>query len=309
MLRRSHIDRLFRGRTLALLQGGGWGSGGGGWGDGAGAGSAADGSEWGSGSGGGGGGWGSGDGSGGGSGGGWGSGGGSRGGGGGWGSGGGSGGGWGSGGGSGGGGWGSAGGWGEGDAGWKNAPVGGRRGGPRGNFRRGRGGSGGSVWGQPPSVDEESWNAAAPSFQPPVRRVDPLTLTAVEVEIDGVKKLIGQRVQITGLSDETRWQTLKDHLRQAGEVTYCRIFSSGRAVVEFTTPEDAARAVTELQGSDLEGSTIFLREDREDTVLVNTRRKIREAREAQLRERKKEVEEKRQKEAIEQGDVPDSSSA
>lgn len=230
------------------------------------------------------------------------------GGGGGWGDTGGTGGGWGGGGGGGGAGWGNSGGWGDGDAGWKNAPVGGRRGGGRGNFRRGRGGDfggrGGGVWGQSPTVDEESWNVASPSFQPPVRRVDPLTLTAVEVEIDGVKKLVGQRVQVTGISDDTRWQTLKDHLRQAGEVTFCRIFSSGRAVVEFTTPEDAARAITELQGSDLEGSTIFLREDREDTVLVNTRRKIREAREAQLREKKKQAEEKRREEAIADGDRP-----
>lgn len=120
--------------------------------------------------------------------------------------------------------------------------------------------------------------------------------------MDGVKKLVGQRVQVTGLSDDTRWQSLKDHLRQAGEVTFCRIFSSGRAMVEFTTPEDAARAITELQSSDLEGSTIFLREDREDVVLVNTRRKIREAREALLKEKKKEAEDKRREEAIAQGD-------
>lgn len=289
MLRRSATSLFLLARTTSLLQGwgsgsdggggggGGWGGGGGGggvggWGDGASAGA-----------GGGGGGWGE-----------------APSGGGGWGS---SGGGGGAGG---GGGWGSSGGWGDGDGGWKNAPVGGRRGAPRGSFRRGRGGGaggGGGVWGQSPTVDEESWNVASPSFQPPVRRVDPLTLTAVEVEIDGVKKLVGQRVQVTGVAEDTRWQTLKDHLRQAGEVTFCRIFSSGRAVVEFTTPEDAARAITELQGSDLEGSTIFLREDREDTVLVNTRRKIREAREAHLREKKKEAEEKRRQAAMAEGDT------
>eukprot|EP00796_Vickermania_ingenoplastis_P004161 gene4161-3002_t len=277
MLRRTAAGLLIR-ATGPLLQGwgdGGGGGGGGGWGDGASAGAGGGGGGWGESSGGGGGGWGESSGGGGGAG---------------------------------GGGWGSSGGWGDGDAGWRNAPVGGRRGGGRGNFRRGRGGDfggrgGGGVWGQSPAVDEESWNVASPSFQPPVRRVDPLTLTAVEVEIDGVKKLVGQRVQVTGIADDTRWQTLKDHLRQAGEVTFCRIFPSGRALVEFTTPEDAARAVTELQGSDLEGSTIYLREDREDTVLVNTRRKIREAREAQLREKKKEAEQRRREEAIAQGDA------
>uniref|UniRef100_A0A1E1J4G2 Putative RNA binding protein rggm n=1 Tax=Leishmania guyanensis TaxID=5670 RepID=A0A1E1J4G2_LEIGU len=193
-------------------------------------------------------------------------------------------------------------GWG-GDGGWRDAPTGGR--GMRGSFRRGRGGSGsgGGVWGQPAAADEDAWNAAPPSFQPPVRRVDPLTLTAVEVEVDGVKKLVGQRVQVSGLSDETTWHTLKDHLRQAGDITFCRLFSGGRGMVEFAVPEDAARCITELQGSELEGATLYLREDREDTVLINTRRKIRDARDAQLRARKEEAEKVRRERAMAQGDV------
>jgi RNA recognition motif-containing protein len=135
--------------------------------------------------------------------------------------------------------------------------------------------------------------------------VDPLTLTAVEVVIDGIKKLVGQRVQISGLSDETTWHTLKDHLRQVGEVSFCKIYSGGRAMVEFTSPEEAARAITELQGSELEGSTMFLREDREDTVLINTRRKIREARDNQLRTRKAEEEAKHRAQAKAEGDAPE----
>ncbi|CCW63046.1 unnamed protein product [Phytomonas sp. EM1] len=187
----------------------------------------------------------------------------------------------------------------------------------RGNFRRGRGsawsrdatggGHDAGVWGRPQGADEEAWRAAPPSFTPPVRRVDPLTLTAVEVEIDGIKKLVGQRVQVTGLADGTSWQTLKDHLRQAGEVTFCKLFSNGRAMVEFSTPEDASRAITELQASELEGATLFLREDREDIVLLNTRRKIREARDAQLRARKEEAERLRREQAIAEGDRPSGS--
>ncbi|KAG5469287.1 hypothetical protein LSCM1_02502 [Leishmania martiniquensis] len=213
-----------------------------------------------------------------------------------------------------GGGWGSDGGgrgsgrsgWG-GDGGWRDAPSGGRQRNMRGNFRRGRGGGGGGVWGQPAVADEEAWNAAPPSFQPPVRRVDPLTLTAVEVEVDGVKKLVGQRVLVSGLSDETTWHTLKDHLRQAGDITFCRLFSGGRGMVEFAVPEDAARCITELQASELEGATLYLREDREDTVLINTRRRIREAREAQLRARKQEAEKLRREKAIAEGDVSNDS--
>ncbi|KPA76834.1 putative mitochondrial RNA binding protein rggm [Leptomonas pyrrhocoris] len=102
---------------------------------------------------------------------------------------------------------------------------------------------------------------------------------------------------------------LKDHLRQAGDVTFCRTFNSGRGMVEFATPEEAARCITELQASELEGGTLYLREDREDTVLINTRRKIREAREAQLRARKEEAEKARRAKAVEQGDVPEPSSS
>ncbi|CCW66137.1 unnamed protein product [Phytomonas sp. Hart1] len=203
------------------------------------------------------------------------------------------------------------------DAGWRGAPTGARQSSVRGNFRRGRGpgwgrdAAGGghdtAGWGRPQGVDEDAWQAAPPSFTPPVRRVDPLTLTAVEVEIDGIKKLVGQRVQVTGLGDGTSWQTLKDHFRQAGEVTFCRLFSNGRAMVEFSTPDDAARAITELQASELEGATLFLREDREDVVLMNTRRKIRDARDAQLRERKEEAERLRREQAIAEGDRPSES--
>jgi RNA recognition motif-containing protein len=165
------------------------------------------------------------------------------------------------------------------------------------------------VWGQPREADEDAWSAAPPSFQPPVRRVDPLSLTAVEVEVDGVKKLVGQRVQVSGLSEETTWHTLKDHLRQAGDLTFCRVYSGGRGMAEFATPEDAARCITELQASELEGATLYLREDREDTVLLNTRRRIREAREAQLRARKEEAERARREKAVEQGDAPSAASS
>lgn len=131
----------------------------------------------------------------------------------------------------------------------------------------------------------EEWAATTPSFTETAKKVDPLTVTAVEVEIDGIKKLVGQRVLLSGVSDDSTWQSIKDHMRQAAECTYCRIFRGGRAVVAFSTPEEAAKAITELQGSELEGSTIFLREDREDIVVVNTKRRIREAREALQREK------------------------
>jgi hypothetical protein len=171
----------------------------------------------------------------------------------------------------GGGGWGAAqstpGGWGGGAASWGQEQA---------------GGAGGDQAGASAAAGE--WGTTQPSFTETAPRVDPLTLTAVAVEIDGIKKLVGQRVLISGVSDDSTWQSLKDHMRQAAECTFCKIFRGGRAVVAFSTPEEAAKAIQELQGSELEGSTVFLREDRDDIVVVNTKRRIREAREAVQRE-------------------------
>ena len=183
--------------------------------------------------------------------------------------------------------------WSGGDQGWNSAPTGSSR--PMRSMRgRGRGGFGSSRsesqggWGKPPPQEDQAWGAAPPSFEPPVRRVDPLTLTAVEVDIDGVKKLVGQRIIVSGVSDDTSWQTLKDHLKQVGEIGFCRVLPGGRAIAEFITPEEASKAISELQGSELEGATLFMREDRDCPVLIHTRKKIREAREAQMRAKKAE---------------------
>jgi RNA recognition motif-containing protein len=168
-----------------------------------------------------------------------------------------------------------------------------------------QGGWGGAVQGG------EEWSATQPSFTETAKKVDPLTVTAVEVEIDGIKKLVGQRINVSGLSDETTWHTLKDHMRQAGECTYCRRVPGGRGIVEFSVPEEAAKAIRELQGTELEGSTIYLKEDRSDPCLLNTIKRIREAREARMRQ-KKELENQRlaaqlQQQQAQDGAAPPSS--
>lgn len=76
------------------------------------------------------------------------------------------------------------------------------------------------------------------------------------------------KVYVGNLNYTTSWQTLKDHMRKAGNVQFVDIFedqsrrSKGCALVEFGTKEDALKAIEQLDGSRLDGRPIFLREDR-----------------------------------------------
>lgn len=75
-------------------------------------------------------------------------------------------------------------------------------------------------------------------------------------------------VYVRNMTPETSWQDLKDHMRQCGNVDSSTILSNatgesiGCGIVVFQKPQDAARAIRELQNSELNGSPISLREDR-----------------------------------------------
>lgn len=79
----------------------------------------------------------------------------------------------------------------------------------------------------------------------------------------------GVSVYIGNLSYETSWQDLKDHMRAAGNVDKADVItggdgrSKGCGVVTYQKPQEAARAIRELQDSMLNGRPIFVREDRE----------------------------------------------
>ena len=72
------------------------------------------------------------------------------------------------------------------------------------------------------------------------------------------------------LSYKTSWQDLKDHMKSIGEVAYCDIIpdaenkslSSGSALVEYVSAKQAARAIRELNHSEIDGWNIHVREDR-----------------------------------------------
>jgi len=79
------------------------------------------------------------------------------------------------------------------------------------------------------------------------------------------------RVFVGNLPYSATWQAVKDHMRKAGNVVHCDILaqpgtacgSKGCAVVQFSTPVEASKAV-ELTDTNIGGRPIFVREDREE---------------------------------------------
>lgn len=76
-------------------------------------------------------------------------------------------------------------------------------------------------------------------------------------------------VYVWNLSYDVSWQDLKDHMRKAGNVDQATILtgndgstSIGCGIVVYQSPRDAARAIRELQDSDLKGRPVRLREDK-----------------------------------------------
>lgn len=75
-------------------------------------------------------------------------------------------------------------------------------------------------------------------------------------------------VYVWNLAPETSWQDLKDHMRKAGNVDSATILTNaqgeslGCGVVAYQRPQEAVRAIRELQDSELHGQIINVREDR-----------------------------------------------
>ncbi|GAA5861935.1 hypothetical protein JCM3774_001357 [Rhodotorula dairenensis] len=78
------------------------------------------------------------------------------------------------------------------------------------------------------------------------------------------------RVYVGNLAFGVKWNDLKDFMRDAGNVVFSEIMllpngmSKGCGVVEFSKPEEAQRAIRELNDQQLLGRPLFIREDRED---------------------------------------------
>ncbi|CAE7422991.1 unnamed protein product [Symbiodinium sp. CCMP2456] len=82
----------------------------------------------------------------------------------------------------------------------------------------------------------------------------------------------GCRVFVGNLAYSVTWQELKDHMRDAGQVMFCQILkepgtalgSKGCALVEYSTPKEARKAINMMTDSELRGRKIWVREDREE---------------------------------------------
>jgi len=75
-------------------------------------------------------------------------------------------------------------------------------------------------------------------------------------------------VYVWNLTADTSWQDLKDHMRKAGNVDSATILTNAQGesvccgVVVYQRPQEAVRAIRELQNSELKGQPIYVREDR-----------------------------------------------
>ncbi|UKK02397.2 hypothetical protein MACK_002489 [Theileria orientalis] len=79
-----------------------------------------------------------------------------------------------------------------------------------------------------------------------------------------------RRVYVGNLSWKVKWQDLKDHMKQVGDVVRADIIedrdgkSKGCGIVEFANEEAAVRAISELNDTSILDRQIFVREDREN---------------------------------------------
>lgn len=94
----------------------------------------------------------------------------------------------------------------------------------------------------------------------------------VPVEGDG-PRVVGKRCFVGNLAWKTSWQDLKDKFRECGNVVYANVMrgddnrSKGWGIVEYENVEEAEAAINTLNGIELDGRPILVREDREDRDL------------------------------------------
>ncbi|EPY52735.1 RNA-binding protein [Schizosaccharomyces cryophilus OY26] len=86
-----------------------------------------------------------------------------------------------------------------------------------------------------------------------------------------------RRVYVGNLSFQVRWYELKDFMKQAGHVLYAEILnlpnglSKGCGIIEYSTSEEAQRAVETLSNQKFMGRLIYVREDREQEPKFGSR--------------------------------------
>jgi len=71
------------------------------------------------------------------------------------------------------------------------------------------------------------------------------------------------RVRVENLASNTAWQDLKDYMKQAGEVSYCKAHDErpGEGMVEFQRKDDMEWALDKLDGTELDGRRLRLSQE------------------------------------------------
>merc|ERR1739845_112619 len=67
------------------------------------------------------------------------------------------------------------------------------------------------------------------------------------------------KVWVGGISETTTWKELEEHMNNAGKTKWVEVFkgtSKGTACVAYTTEEEAASAISTLNGSSLGGGML-----------------------------------------------------
>lgn len=122
----------------------------------------------------------------------------------------------------------------------------------------------GGAKGSPKGSSKDVYRAPAAESRPaPAKRKSACSEIRVQV---------ARRIYVGNLSYNTSWQDLKDFFRPMGSVVHAAIMeqsgqSKGCGIVEFTRPEDAARAIEEMADREFNGRPLVIREDREDRDL------------------------------------------
>ncbi|KAL7535483.1 hypothetical protein ACHAWF_005179 [Thalassiosira exigua] len=87
----------------------------------------------------------------------------------------------------------------------------------------------------------------------------------------------GTRVFVQGLPKEATWKELKDHFQMAGEVVYASVSldktgqSKQCGIVQFETPDVAQKAIREMRRYPMNGATLYVREDVQESRETNSR--------------------------------------
>lgn len=80
---------------------------------------------------------------------------------------------------------------------------------------------------------------------------------------------VGKRLHIGNLPAKVHWRDLRKTFGECGQVSFADIIREGKGesirwgVVEYATADEARKAITTMNGAELNGSRLLVREDRE----------------------------------------------